>query len=127
MFCMQCGTQLPDNMRFCTNCGQPVTPVMQSRSPAQGYVCRVRERTPFDISAPRIGGEIPAGEIGALAEAAAAKSKVSLASILAGLGVSCGAFAVLWNVPHKGIVSAIVGGISLIRIIYVRLRGGRKR
>lgn len=34
MFCTQCGTKLPDDARFCTGCGAPVTPKAATQAPA---------------------------------------------------------------------------------------------
>lgn len=33
MFCTQCGTKLPDDARFCTGCGAPVTPKAATQAP----------------------------------------------------------------------------------------------
>lgn len=34
MFCTQCGTKLPDDARFCTNCGASVAPKAATQAPA---------------------------------------------------------------------------------------------
>lgn len=47
MFCTKCGTQIPDESRFCYNCGTPLAPLEQKDQIAQ---------TQFDTIEPSISG-----------------------------------------------------------------------
>ena len=47
MFCMECGTKLPDNAKFCMNCG---TKVGQVSAPAAQQA--VTEEKPYEVRVP---------------------------------------------------------------------------
>ena len=50
MFCTQCGTKLPDDARFCTNCGASVAPKTATQAPAPAET-RAAEPAPAETSA----------------------------------------------------------------------------
>ena len=54
MFCMNCGTQLPDGAKFCMNCGTKVGEVGAGAVPAGKNIPRTRccTRTAWLISSP---------------------------------------------------------------------------
>lgn len=50
MFCTQCGTKLPDDARFCTNCGASVAPKAATQAPAPAEA-RAAEPAPAEAPA----------------------------------------------------------------------------
>lgn len=50
MFCTQCGTKLPDDARFCTNCGASVAPKTATQAPAPAEA-RAAEPAPAEAPA----------------------------------------------------------------------------
>lgn len=50
MFCTQCGTKLPDDARFCTNCGASVAPKAATQAPAPAET-RAAEPAPAESPA----------------------------------------------------------------------------
>lgn len=48
MFCTQCGTKLPDDARFCTNCGASVAPKAATQAPAPAEA-QAAEPTPVEV------------------------------------------------------------------------------
>lgn len=54
MYCKKCGKQLKDGARFCSSCGQAVTPVSQEAVPEKqlGNRQKVEEKKPFPIWIP---------------------------------------------------------------------------
>lgn len=51
MFCTQCGTKLPDDARFCTNCGASVAPKAATQAPAP---TETRAAEPAPAEAPAV-------------------------------------------------------------------------
>lgn len=50
MFCTQCGTKLPDDARFCTNCGASVAPKTATQAPASAET-QAAEPAPAEVPA----------------------------------------------------------------------------
>lgn len=51
MFCTQCGTKLPDDARFCTNCGASVAPKTATQAPASA---ETQAAEPAPVEAPAV-------------------------------------------------------------------------
>ena len=49
-FCTQCGHEVADGTRFCTNCGAPIVPRQNSAAPAQAYMPHAQGETGSQVS-----------------------------------------------------------------------------
>lgn len=51
MFCIKCGTKLPDGVKFCPNCGAYVAPMMQTKTSVEATPnVEVKQMGPQPIS-----------------------------------------------------------------------------
>ena len=51
MFCIKCGTKIPDGVKFCPNCGAYVAPMMQTKTSVEATPnVEVKQMGPQPIS-----------------------------------------------------------------------------
>lgn len=113
--------------------GQAAQPVQQAAQNVIGQVSR-QQSVPVQqamggmangIRAASAPGELSIGEFGNLQNTV--KSGVSTGSIFGGIGIGAASFTGLMLLPYTAVFSAVAGAAALVRIIFVKAKGGRKQ